>query len=781
MARTSQIVEVGKRRLELSNLVKVLYPDDHLLKAEIIEYYLKIAPTILYHIKGRPLTLIRFPDGIGAQNFYQKNRPDWAPGWIEFVTLGDEEQKDYILATEEATLVWLANLAALELHQMHSRQPYFDRPDYMVFDLDPTDNNTFEEVTVVAFNLKEHVESFGYHTFVKTTGGAGLHIVVPLEQRWDFSTVFDAAKEIAQPFVQRYSQTTTLQIRKEARKGRILVDIYRNRMGQSIVSPYSLRGRPGAPVSMPLRWDELTELESSQQFTIRDAVEKVTSEGDAWEGIGGWATALHTKRSTAQTAKDLPPSPHHKTPDQLDGYAKKRDFEKTSEPSAEISTDTGHRFVIHRHHASRLHYDLRLEQKGVLKSWAVPKGMPQRPGVKRLAVQTEDHPLKYLDFEGEIPKGEYGAGKMWIYATGNYTITKEKKNGMYFRLESPELSGEYRMHLMKEKEWLLEKVEKPQTDWLAGAVTPMLAGTSDRVPGGDYLYEVKWDGIRALISLDEGMLQIHTRNQNEVSRQFPELQIPAKAFRATNGLFDGEIVCLNEKGRPEFKRVINRLMSTDERAIESLSRSSPVHCYLFDCLYLDGRSLLNEPLTKRKEWLADSLRRGTPYRISESIEDGAALFEAAKEHQLEGIIAKRKDSKYRPGHRSDDWLKIKIRQTADCFVIGYTKGNGDRRPYFGALHLAEQENGSLKYRGKVGTGFTEELLRDVSRQIALLPEISKPISNKVLDEKNTTWVEPRIVVEVTYASLTPDDIFREAVFLRLRPDKSEAATENNPH
>jgi bifunctional non-homologous end joining protein LigD len=197
--KNSQWAQVGKRKLELSNLDKVLFPEDEILKAEVIEYYLKIAPTILNHIKGRALTLIRFPDGIHGENFYQKNRPEWAPDWIEFETLGSIE-KDYIIANEQALLVWLANLACLELHQLHSRKPAFDKPDYMVFDLDPPEGYDFTKLIPIAFDLKEHIESFGYTTFVKTTGGKGIHICCPLEPLHDFSTVFDAAQAIAQQF-----------------------------------------------------------------------------------------------------------------------------------------------------------------------------------------------------------------------------------------------------------------------------------------------------------------------------------------------------------------------------------------------------------------------------------------------------------------------------------------------------------------------------------------------------------------------------------------------------
>ncbi|MDL1893701.1 hypothetical protein FBQ87_12580 [Sphingobacteriales bacterium CHB3] len=210
MARTSQIAQVGKRKIELSNLQKVLYPGDHIVKAELIEYYLTIAPTILSHIKGRPLSLVRFPDGIDGEKFFQKNRPEWAPEWLEYVTLGSgEEKKDYILATEAASLVWLANLACIELHQMHCRGPKYDTPDYFVFDLDPPETFSFPQVAELALELKEHIESFGYHPFVKTTGRKGLHVLVPVEPKWSFEKVFQVAEAVAKPFVAEREKLAT--------------------------------------------------------------------------------------------------------------------------------------------------------------------------------------------------------------------------------------------------------------------------------------------------------------------------------------------------------------------------------------------------------------------------------------------------------------------------------------------------------------------------------------------------------------------------------------------
>ncbi|HET9487443.1 MAG TPA: non-homologous end-joining DNA ligase [Chryseosolibacter sp.] len=773
--KNTQWAQVGKRKLELSNLEKVLFPEDHVLKAEVIEYYLNIAPTILTHIKGRALTLIRFPDGIHGENFYQKNRPEWAPDWIEFEKLGSVE-KDYIIATEPALLVWMANLAALELHQLHSRKPDFDKPDYMVFDLDPPEGYDFRKLLPIAFRLKEHIEGYGYSTFVKTTGGKGIHICCPLEPQQDFSTVFDAAQQIAQPFVENNGSETTLHIKKDARKGRVLVDIYRIRSGQSIVSPYSLRGRIGAPVSMPLTWDELEKVKDPKVFNIKNAVEKVLNDGDAWESFAAYAVELHTHRKKKPTKeKKLPLNKKHKTPEQLESYEKKRDFKKTAEPVAEIVTGNNNNFVVHRHHASHLHYDLRLEQDGVLKSWAVPKGLPPRPGVKRLAVQTEDHPMKYLTFHGTIPKGEYGGGNMWIYALGKYQITKEKKDGFYFRLTSKEMTGEYRIHRTKEKEYLLERVDEPQVDYINKFIEPMLSEIRETpVNSDDYLYEVKWDGIRALISYEDGKVKIRTRNQHDVTQQFPELLDGEKAFRATNAVFDAEIVSLDPTGKPVFKNVINRLMTSGETNIQKASKKNPCYCYVFDCLYLDGRSLINEPLTRRKEFLADAIRFDTPYRVSDSVDDGVSLFEAAREHGLEGIMAKKKDSKYLPGKRSDCWYKIKVRQSSEVHIIGYTKGKGERGITFGALHIAENIGGKLHYRGKVGTGFDDSTIKDILGLLKKIPTLKKPdVIGKLIDEKISVWMEPKIIAEVSYSKLTPDRMFREPVFTKLRLDLSE--------
>lgn len=767
MARTSQWVEVGKRRLELSNLDKDLYPDDHILKAEVIQYYLTIAPTILNHIKGRPLSLIRYPDGIYGEQFFQKNRPEWAPDWIESVELG-QKIKHYVVATEAASLVWLANLACLELHHTHARKQHLDKPDYMVFDLDPPEGYNFEDVKDIAFRLREYLIDYEYVPFVKTSGKKGLHVVVPIEANWEYDEVFRTLKKLADPFVKKNADTT-LHIKKESRRGRVLLDIYRNRMSQTIVAAYSLRGVKGAPISMPVSWEQLDDIQSATQFTIENVPDLVRKNGDTWEAIGAYAVPLHTHRKKG-SIKKVEPSEHYKMPEQLQRYADKRNFESTPEPRPLLSIGNDDAFVVHRHHASRLHYDLRLEQNGVLRSWAVPRGMPPEPGIKRLAVATEDHPMEYLSFEGTIPKGQYGGGDMWRYAMGRYEITKSKKDGFYFRLQSPELNAEYRMYETGKKEWLLERIDESQINWLHEPIDFMLSHSERKPPvSEDYLFEVKWDGIRAMIVLDEGKISIRSRNQNDITDKFPELQDVDESFRAYSGVFDGEIVCLDNEGRPDFKKVIRRIQQSTEGGIKRASSSTPAFCYLFDCLHLDGKSIINEPLIRRREWLKDSLKRGV-YRMSESVEDGNGLFAAAKEMNLEGIMAKEKKSRYYPGRRSQSWIKVKVRNTVDCIILGFTEGKGDRKPYFGALHIGEHSDGQLIYRGKVGSGFTEKSMKSIFKVLNEIKSVKRFIKEIPPDDKTTTWIEPLLICELEYASITSNATYREPVFIRLRPD-----------
>lgn len=758
MADKKKHVQIGKRTLSLSNLDKEMFPG--ITKAEVIQYYMQVAPTLLIHSKGRALTLKRYPDGIDGESYFQKDTPDWAPDWLERVNLGRDHPKDYIMPTEVASLVWLANMASLEIHQMHARAPDFSKPDYIVYDLDPPETMNFTEVKDVAFLLKDFLENTGYVPFVKTSGGKGLHIFTPIYAEWELDECFEAISDLMKRFVKDH-KNTTLQLKKDQRKGRLLIDIYRNRRSQTVVAPYSLRATENAPVSMPVSWKELEKVRSAKDYVLGDILPLLESDGDAWEGMEAAATPLHTHPGNKKK-QGLTNHPHRKNPGQLKEYMAKRDFERTPEPQSLFEGGNNTGFVVHRHNASHLHYDLRLEHEGVLQSWAVPKGMPPEPGIKRLAVQTEDHPMEYITFQGDIPRAEYGGGRMWIYANGKYQITKQKKDGFYFSLTSPQLTGEYRMHRMNPKEWILERVDTPQFRWLEKDVDPMLAIQVDKFPGkGNWVYELKWDGIRGIIKIADKQVRIYSRNHQDLTDKFPELQ--EMSFRGENAVFDGEIVCFDDQGKPDFHQVISRMHGKNSKRKEKRA-----WCYLFDVLYLDGRSVMHEPLWKRKLWLEESLKDKTgAYRISQQEEDGKALFRATGELGLEGIMIKDPDSTYLPGRRSESWLKLKVRRTHDVYLIGYTEGEGDRASTFGALHMAEQVDGHWVYRGKVGTGFDE---KEMKRLAAELPEKTTGPPENMKEgppfNRSDNWIEPLLMAEVQYASMTKRGLLREPVYVR---------------
>jgi bifunctional non-homologous end joining protein LigD len=759
VAKEAQWVKVGKREIALSNLTKVLDASGPVVKAEVVNYYLAIAPTFLRHARGRPLSLVRYPDGIDGEQFFQKNRPDWAPDWIGSVRLG-EKPLDYMVTDAVADVVWLANLACLELHVTQGRIPHPERPDQIVFDLDPPPGFSFRRTAELAAGLGDRLRGYGYHPFVKTSGQKGVHVVVPIEPRWSIDEVMVAATEVASDFVRGEREDTTLKWSRAARETRVLIDLNRNRSGQTAVAAYSLRGRAGLPVSMPVTWETLESLDDPTQFNWSTVPEIVSREGDVWEAMAAYAAPIHTDRAPAVAAGD---------PETLKAYDRKRDFESTSEPGPVLGSQDMARFVIHRHHATNLHYDLRLEQDGVLRSWALPRGLPHKPGVKRLAVKVEEHPIKYLTFEGVIPKGSYGAGPMWVYASGRYTVTKEKKTGFYFRLHSEQINADYRMHRTDGKQWLLERVHEPDVDWLERPTAPMLCQKVDDVPSeAGHHFEVKWDGIRAIVTLIEREIRIWSRNGNDITAQFPELQ--ARAFTATTGVFDGEIVCLDPDGRPEFGRVIRRLQRRGEAAVAHAAKKDPVVCYLFDCVYLDGRPVVKEPIERRRAWLEDLIRPETPYRFSPSIAEGDLLFKAAKAQGLEGVVAKVKGSRYASGQRSGDWLKVKVEHDVTLRILGFTAGSGERSNTVGALVVAEEDGNQLTYRGHVGSGFTKHALKELADALLELETTDRPDLIPEGADNQAVWIAPRVYCDAVYSQLTSAGMLRQGAFKRLRPD-----------
>jgi bifunctional non-homologous end joining protein LigD len=460
----------------------------------------------------------------------------------------------------------------------------------------------------------------------------------------------------------------------------------------------------------------------------------------------------------------------------LGEYRRKRDPSKTPEPFLGPGPAAdGPIFVIQRHDARRLHYDLRLEENGALASWAVPKGVPLEAGERALAVHVEDHPLEYATFEGEIPKGEYGAGTVEVWDTGTYDLLEQKPNGQRtFTLHGRRLNGTWTLipaHLDgKEQNWLLVRRSDGDGDGAAvsgRAYRPMLATPAEGVPrGDDWRFEIKFDGYRALAYVHGGDCRLVSRNGNDLSERFAQVaKETVKAVKSPNAVLDGEVARIDDAGRSSFSEL--------QQGIGALV------FFVFDLLELDGEPLVDEPLVERKARLRELLdERNHVVVFSDDFDDGDALFEVAQERGLEGVIAKRANSAYKEGKRTRDWLKIKTQLNDEFVVAGYTRGEGRRADSFGSLVLAVNEDGVLRYVGNVGTGFDEReiakllgLLRPLHRDTSPFPTVPKMPRVRKGDVQ---WVEPKLVAQVRYGEWTHDGHLRHPAYLGLRDDKDAA-------
>jgi bifunctional non-homologous end joining protein LigD len=459
-------------------------------------------------------------------------------------------------------------------------------------------------------------------------------------------------------------------------------------------------------------------------------------------------------------------------------YRRKRDPKSTPEPFGARRRGKRPIFVVQRHDARRLHYDFRLERGGALASWAVPKGVPLEPGQRALAVHVEDHPLDYAGFEGEIPKGQYGAGTVEIWDRGTYELLEEKKDGgLTVRLRGERLQGLWTLVPAKldgdPKNWLLIRKREEETRGRSEAPVapprsykPMLATLAEDVPTGpDWLFEVKWDGYRALAYVRGGEARLVSRNGNDLTQRFPNVAKElVRAAKSPALVLDGEICALDEQGRPSFS------------AMQQGKPGTPIVYEVFDLVEVEGEPLVDLPLRERRvrlEALLDT-RNGT-VRRSETFDDGQALYRAAAERGLEGIIAKRADCPYRQGKRTREWLKIKTHGRQEFVIAGYTKGQGRRSGRFGSLVLGVWRGEELAYAGNCGTGFTD---KDIDELLARLRPLERPDSPFAVVPKmpkvrksDVVWVEPKLVCEVEFVEWTHDGRLRAPSFQGLREDK----------
>jgi bifunctional non-homologous end joining protein LigD len=479
--------------------------------------------------------------------------------------------------------------------------------------------------------------------------------------------------------------------------------------------------------------------------------------------------------------------PRAKDSTKLSRYRAKRDFDATSEPVGGPGAEAdGHRFVIQEHHATRLHWDLRLEHDGALASWAIPNGVPPDPADNRLAVRTEDHPLEYLEFHGEIPKGQYGAGTMTIWDRGTYDLHKWEDRKVEITFHGERLSGRYGLFPIGKagdstsaNDWMIHRMDPPadpDRESMPERIVPMMAQPATTLPRDpkNWSFEVKWDGVRAIAYVKPGRLRLESRNLNDITDAYPEVRGVIGALGMHEAVLDGEILAFDDTGRPSFERLQRRMHVTSPSAIRRYQSSMPVVYAIFDLLYLDGHSLMELPYRERRARLESLDLSGPAWRVpANDPGKGKLLLEATAKQGLEGIVAKRLESRYEPGRRSGNWLKIKHTMRQELVIAGWVPGEGRRTKRIGALLMGYYESGEkLRYAGRVGTGFNEKTLTDLQKRLEPLRRDTSPFDIAPKLPREVVFVEPELVAEIELREWTAERIMRAPSFKGLREDKS---------
>jgi bifunctional non-homologous end joining protein LigD len=827
------------KRVAFSNLDKVMYPGTGFTKGQVIDYYRAVARYLLPHLKDRPITFKRYPDGVHREHFYEKDAPSFTPPWVK--TFGiprttDQSLIRYVLINGLPTLLWSANLANLELHPFLAKAPHIDRPAMVVFDLDPGAGADIWKSCEVAFLVKDLLDRLRLKSFVKVSGSKGIHLHVPLNTKVTYEATQPFARSVAELLQSEHPSLVVSEMSKAKRRGKVFVDWSQNSEHKSTVAVYSLRAKAERPfVAVPVSWEELEKALAAKDraalfFEPAAALERLKATGDLF------APVLKLKQQLPQAFLELMAGsredPAAAAP-KLDEYRRKRDFTKTSEPPPSLprSSRQGSRrlFVVQKHAARRLHYDFRLEMSGTLKSWAVPKGPPYDLHERRLAVATEDHPMEYARFEGVIPRGEYGGGTVMVWDIGTYELIDGNvwQGKLHVFLSGKKLKGEWVLvkgdeRNGKDNTWYLIKAGNETTrptprqedssaltgrsmsriaeaadavwhsnrdgagreppakegydlrvdelpEGSADFIEPMLARSVATLPSARdrWLYEIKLDGYRCLAGKSARGVKLWSRRGNSLTRDFPS--IARACARLPQGtLIDGEIVAMDDQGRPSFNLLQHHR-----------SNASAIRYYPFDLLVYRNRSLAGEELWRRRQLLAEVVAPlDDSVQLSETFDaEPGELVRVARELGLEGIIAKRKDSVYEAGKRSGAWLKHKINRSREFVIGGYTPGNP-----FDALIVGYYQRNALYFAAKVRNGFVPHSRREVFKNLQPLEQGSCPFIN--LPEKKRTqwaltaeemkkcrWVEPALVGQIEFAEWTPDGHLRQASFAGLAAGK----------
>jgi DNA ligase D-like protein (predicted ligase)/DNA ligase D-like protein (predicted polymerase)/DNA ligase D-like protein (predicted 3'-phosphoesterase) len=761
----------GGRRLRFSNLDKVFWPDEGYTKGDLVAYYYNVADVILPYLAGRPLTMKRMPDGITGPFFYEKATPSHTPDWMPRCPVYSEEEpgkvNHMLMAQDVASLLFVVNLGCVQFDPLHMSCGS-DEPDYLFFDLDPFEPATFDDVLAVALHVRAALGAFGITAYPKTSGATGMQIYVGVAPGHTFEQTREFVGAISRAIHRTDPERTTMEWEVSRRAGKVFLDHNMNRRAANIASAWSVRPEPGATVSAPLRWEEVEAGVHPSDFTIGNIHERIASMDDPCRAMLSQGVDLRPALEALGIA--IAQRPRRK----LEEYERKRKFDVTPEPGPSEAAGTGNSFVIQKHNATRLHYDLRLERDGVMVSWAVPRGLPTEHGDRRLAVHTEDHPIEYSSFQGRIPEGEYGGGEVKIFDRGTYDVVEWTDDKVSFRLRGERLQGEY--HLVKTAQGWLVLLAKGSGEPLGARppeMVPMLAeGGHGPFEGKGWRFEPKLDGVRTLAYVDTGGTRLVSRTGRDQTAQYPELSNLAMYVNALTAVVDGEIVAVDEAGRPSFNRLQQRMNLGGAREIDRARRTIPATLYAFDLLWMDGEDLTRTPLQDRRERLESIVTQDGPMKLTVYTDgDGLRFYEAAKQLGIEGVIGKKLGSVYQPGRRSKDWRKVKIMNRQDCVILGWTRGSGSRSASFGALLVGAYRGGELVCIGQVGTGFDQKTLDDLLARLAQI-EADAPALPELKQEKGARFVRPELVCEVEYLEITPGGKLRAPSYKGLRPDKA---------
>jgi len=734
--------------VSVTNLGKILYPESGTTKAEVIDYYTRIAAVMLPHVVGRPGTRKRWPNGVDGQSFFEKNLASSAPQWLTRASLQHSDRVvTYPIFDSVASLAWLGQQAALELHVPQWRFDGSERgpATRLVFDLDPGEGVGLTQCAEVARSIRDLVATLGWTAYPVTSGSKGIHLYVPLDRALDGSGASTVAKQIATGLEKLHPDLVTATMARNVRAGKIFVDWSQNNAAKTTIAPYSMRGRDQPYVAAPRSWDELDD-PKLRHLLFDEVLERVESDGDL--------------------LSDLDPPVSAAVADTLTHYRNKRSADRTPEPIpvAVTKESAGYTFVIQEHHARRLHYDVRLERDGVLVSWAVPKGVPTSAGENRLAVHTEDHPLEYATFSGTIPKGEYGGGSMTIWDSGTYETEKWREDEVIVRLSGERVQGRFALIRTKGDQWLMHLMKDQNASFgteFPKNLEPMLAtaGTLEGLDPQEWAFEGKWDGIRVILEYHSGTMSLRSRAGNDKTRDYPALAGLAEVLDGHDVVLDGEVVAYNDAGVTDFGL---------------LQRGGEPVFLAFDLLYLDGVSLLRKSYSDRRTVLNALAGKVGELEVPPQIEGTAEnALEVSTDAGWEGIVAKRRASVYLPGRRGSSWIKVKNWRTQEVVIGGWRTGQGNRAQGIGALLMGIPGEDGLTYVGRVGTGFSDRDLESLLAVLEPLRQKESPFEEELPadDRKGAVWVRPELVGEVRFMDWTATGRLRHPSWRGLREDK----------